>query len=311
MHYETKTYTTRDNLDIYYYHWKSPINTPKGVIQIAHGMGEHAGRYKDIARKLQKEGYEIYANDHRIHGKSVKSSDGLGMYDGDDYFEDAVEDMKEFSSLIRNAHSNEKIILFGHSMGSFFSREYVTKYGDDIQLLVLSGTASFIKVMGAIGLIGANVVKFFNGGKPSNNILKAMFFNEFSKQFKPNRTKVDWISSDKEQVDLFDKDPLRIEDFSTKVFIDIINGNKRVNKKRAFKTTPKELPIYMFAGESDPVGEMGKGVRKVARQYKKAGIKDLTLNMYEGRHEMLNEVNKKEVENDFINWLNAKVDELK
>ena len=189
------------------------------------------------------------------------------MYDGDDYFQDAVEDMKEFSSLIRNAHPNEKIILFGHSMGSFFSREYVTKYGDDIQLLVLSGTASFIKVMGTIGLIGANVVKFFNGGKRSNDVLKAMFFNEFSKQFKPNRTKVDWISSDEEQVDLFDKDPLRIEDFSTKVFIDIINGNKKVNEKKAFRKTPKELPIYMFAGESDPVGEMGKGVRKVAKQY--------------------------------------------
>lgn len=311
MHYETKTYTTRDHLDIYYYHWKSPNDRPKGVIQIAHGMGEHAGRYKDIAQKLQKEGYEVYANDHRIHGKSVKPNEDLGMYDGDDYFNDAVEDMKEFSSLIRNAHPNEKIILFGHSMGSFFSREYVTKYGDDIQLLVLSGTASFIKVMGTIGLIGANVVKFFNGGKRSNDVLKAMFFNEFSKQFKPNRTKVDWISSDEEQVDLFDKDPLRIEDFSTKVFIDIINGNKKVNEKKAFKETPNDLPIYMFAGESDPVGEMGKGVRKVAKQYKRAGIKDLTLNMYEGRHEMLNEVNKKEVEKDFINWLNAKVDELK
>jgi len=307
MSYDTKTYITRDNLDIHYYHWKSSKKVPKGIIQIAHGMGEHAGRYKNIAEILQKEGFEVYANDHRIHGKSLRPNEVLGEYDGDNYFDDAVEDMKEFSDVIKKDHPNQKIILFGHSMGSFFSRDYVTKYGDDVKLLVLSGTASFIKVMGTIGLIGANVVKFFKGGKPSNDFLKAMFFNEFSKKFKPNRTKVDWISSDEKEVDLFDKDPLRIEDFSTKVFIDIINGNKKVNEKQAFKTTPKELPIYMFAGESDPVGEMGEGVRKVAKQYQRAGVKDLTLKMYEGRHEMLNEVNRKEVEKDFINWLNTKI----
>ncbi|RNC84150.1 MAG: alpha/beta fold hydrolase [Winogradskyella sp.] len=310
MNYDTKTYTTRDNLEIFYYHWKSPNKQPKGIVQISHGMGEHAGRYKNIAEILQKQGYEVYANDHRIHGKSVTSVEELGVYDGANYFDDAVEDMKEFADLIKKEHPNEKLILFGHSMGSFFSRDYVTKYGDDVKLLVLSGTASFIKFMGTVGLIGANVVKFFKGGKPSNDVLKAMFFNEFSKKFKPNRTKVDWISSDENEVDLFDKDPLRIEDFSTKVFIDIISGNKKVNEREAFKTTPKGIPIYMFAGESDPVGEMGKGVRKVAKQYKRAGIKDLTLKMYKGRHEMLNEVNKIEVEKDFINWLNAKVEAI-
>ena len=307
MNYATKTYTTRDRLEIFYYHWKSSKKRPTGVVQIAHGMGEHAGRYKKIAEVLQQHGYEVYANDHRIHGKSVASKKELGIYDGQDYFDDAVEDMKEFSDVIRTEHPDEKLILFGHSMGSFFSREYVTRYGDNVKLLILSGTASFMKGMGTVGLVGANVVKFFKGGKPTNNVLKAMFINEFSKKFKPNRTKVDWISSDEEQVDLFDKDPLRIEDFSTKVFIDIILGSKKINERYTFKATPKELPIYMFAGESDPVGEMGRGVKKVARQYKRAGIKDLTLKMYEGRHEMLNEVNREQVERDFMNWLNAKV----
>ena len=135
-----------------------------------------------------------------------------------------------------------------------------------------------------------------------------MFFNEFSKKFKPNRTKVDWISSDEKEVDLFDKDPLRIEDFSTQVFIDILNGNKLINERKTFLATPKKLPIYMFAGKSDPVGEMGKGVKKVAKNYKRAGIKDLTLKLYEGRHEMLNEVNRLEVQEDFMKWLNTKLE---
>jgi len=309
MNYDTKTYMTRDHLKMFYYHWKSPNKQPKGIVQIAHGMGEHAGRYKNIAAILQKEGYEVYANDHRIHGQSVTTKKDLGVYDGTNYFDDAVEDMKEFTDLIKKEHPDKKLILFGHSMGSFFSRDFVTKYGDNVDLLVLSGTASFIKFMGTVGLIGASVVKFFNGGKPSNNVLKAMFFNEFNKKFKPNRTKVDWISSDENEVNLFDKDPLRIEDFSTKVFIDIISGNKKVNEKQAFKATPKHIPIYMFAGESDPVGEMGKGVRKVAKYYKRAGVKDLTLKLYKGRHEMLNETNKQDVEQDFIHWLNTKIEQ--
>lgn len=308
MDYITNTYITRDNEEIFYYHWKSPQTQPKGVVLIAHGMGEHAGRYKPIASILQKEGYEVYANDHRIHGESVRSRDLLGVYDGDNFFNDAVEDMKEFVTLIRQQHTNQKLILFGHSMGSFFTREYITRYADDIKLMVLSGTASFMKGIGTVGLVGANVIKFFKGGKPTNTVLKAMFFSEFNRKFKPNRTMVDWISSDEEQVDLFDSDPLRIEDFSINVYIDIIKGSKKINEKETFKSTPNQIPIYMFAGESDPVGEMGKGVRKVAKQYQKAGINDLTLKMYQGRHEMLNEVNKEEVERDLLNWLNTKIE---
>ena len=308
MSYTTNTYITRDNTKIFYYHWKSALKSSKGVVQIAHGMGEHAGRYQPIAELLQKHGYDVYANDHRIHGKSSKTKDLLGVYGGENYFEDAVEDMHEFSLVIKQDHPDEKIILFGHSMGSFFSREYVTRYGDDIKVLILSGTASYMKGLGAVGMAGASMVKFFKGGKQSSNALKALFFTEFNKKFKPNRTKVDWISSDPNQVDLFDADPYRIEDFSTNVFIAILKGSKKINQKETFYATPKELPIYMFAGDKDPVGDMGRGVKKVASQYINAGVNDLTLKLYEGgRHEMLNETNKEQVEIDFINWLNAKV----
>ena len=307
MNYSTNTYIANDGEKIFYYHWQR--KNPKGIVQIAHGIGEHAGRYIPIATLLQEHGYEVYANDHRIHGNSVKSKEQLGYYDGENFFNDAVEDMHELTKIIQEEHPNQRVILFGHSMGSLLSREYVTKYGDDLQALVLSGTASFMKGLGTIGLAGANVVKFFKGKKHNSETLKSLFFTEFNKKFKPNRTKVDWISRDEKQVDLFESDPLRIENFSTSVFIDILKGSKKINEKPTFEATPKHLPIYIFSGDKDPVGEMGKGIKKVAKQYEKAGINDLTLKIYEGgRHEMLNEINKEEVERDFINWLNDRID---
>lgn len=309
MTYQTDTYKTYDDETIFYYKWKvNKSKNLKGIIQISHGVGEHAGRYKNIAEILQDEGFEVYANDHRIHGKSAKNQDYLGFYDGKDYFSDAISDMRKLTEIIKKEHPNKKIILFGHSMGSLLSREYVTKYGDDLEALILSGTANFMKGLGSVGLFSAKVLGKLNGKHRSNEILKNLFFNQFNKNFKPNRTKVDWISSDKNQVDLFEADPLRIEDFSLSVFLDILKGSKKINKLPMFKKTPQSLPIFIFSGDKDPVGEMGKGVKKVAKKYKKVGIKDLTLKLYKGgRHEMLNEVNKSEVEKDLLNWLNQRI----
>ena len=309
MNFSIDTYTASDGERIFYYKWKSASKTPKGIVQIAHGIGEHARRYKPIAELLQKQGYEVYANDHRIHGRSTESIDLLGIYDGDNFFDAAVEDMRELSKIIKKEHPSEKIILFGHSMGSFLSRDYVTKYGEDIKVLILSGTASFIKGLGFLGLTSANMIKLIKGKKNPNKILKSIFFTNFNKTFKPNRTLVDWISRDKEQVDIYCSDPYRIEDFSTSVYIDLIKGNKKVNEIHTFKATPKNLPIYIFSGDKDPVGEMGKGVQKVANQYVKSGISDLTLKLYRnGRHEMLSEINKTEVEQDLLNWLNERIE---
>lgn len=305
----TDTYKTKDGETIFYYKWKAKENIPyKGVVQIAHGVGEHAGRYKSIAKVLRKSGYDVYANDHRIHGKSAKNQDYLGFYDGQDYFSDAVNDMRAFTEIIKKEHPNEKIILLGHSMGSLLSREYVTIYGEDLEALILSGTANFMKGLGNFGLFSAKVMSKLNGKHRSNELLKNLFFTHFNKKFKPNRTKVDWISSDEKQVDLFEADPLRIEDFSLSVYLDILKGSKKINDISTFEKTPKHLPILIFSGDKDPVGEMGKGVKKVARKYKKAGLQDVTLKLYkDGRHEMLNEVNKKEVQQDVLNWLNERI----
>lgn len=304
MVFVTDTYKTKDKETIFYYKWAIKNIPLKGIVQISHGVGEHAGRYHSIAEILQKNGYEVYANDHRVHGKSVENKNDLGFYDGKNYFEDAINDMRQLTEIIKKEHPNKKIILFGHSMGSLLSRDYVTKYGNDLEALILSGTASFMKGLGTFGLYSAKVISKFKGREKSNQLLKSVFFSEFNKKFKPNRTKVDWISSNEKEVDLFEADPYRIENFSLSVFLDILKGSKKINQKKTFQKTPKTLPIFIFSGDKDPVGEMGKGVKRVAENYKKVGIQNLTVKLYEGgRHEMLNEVNKKEVQQDIMNWL--------
>ncbi len=309
MHFKTNTFTAADGEIICYYKWEAyDSQKSRGVIQIAHGVGEHAGRYDRIAHRLQKEGFTVYANDHRAHGKTAEIKRLYGYYEGTDYFEDVVSDMHELTQLMRTENPDARFILFGHSMGSLLSRKYVLEHGEGIDALILSGTANFIKGLGHFGLASTKVVSVFRGRERSNETLRSFFFDEFNKKFKPNRTKLDWISSDDAEVDAFEADPYRIENFSIGVFADILTNSKELNKTSAFADTPDELPILMFSGDKDPVGEMGKGVTQVAENYRKYGNTELTFNLYEGgRHEMLNEKNSKEVEEDILTWLNTHI----
>ena len=309
MPYTTNTFTANDGEIICYYKWdaKNPKEV-RGIVQIAHGIGEHAGRYDTIANRFQNEGFVVYANDHRAHGKTAEIKRLFGYYDGNDYFVDAVSDMYSLSQLMRTEHPNTKFVLFGHSMGSLLSRKYVLNYGRNTDALILSGTANFIKGLGHFGLASTKVVSLLRGRERSNETLRAVFFDEFNKKFKPNRTKLDWISSDETAVDVFEADPYRIENFSIGVFADILTNSKKLNTTEAFVNTPDTLPILMFSGDEDPVGEMGKGVSKVAENFKKHGNADLTFNLYKGgRHEMLNEKNSEEVEEDIMSWLNIHI----
>ncbi|WP_435624708.1 alpha/beta fold hydrolase [Flagellimonas sp.] len=309
MHYRTDTFEAKDGEVICYYKWQADTSKKqRGIVQIAHGIGEHAGRYDSIAHRLQQEGFTVYANDHRAHGKTAEIKRLFGFYDGTDYFEDVVEDMHSLTKLMRTEHPETRFILFGHSMGSLLSRKYVLHYGEEMDALILSGTADFINGLGHFGLASTKVVSVFRGRERGNETLRSFFFDEFNKKFKPNRTKLDWISSDEDAVDAFESDPYRIENFSIGVFQDILLNSRELNKKSAFINTPDELPILIFSGDQDPVGEMGKGVSKVANNYKKNGNDTLTFNLYEGgRHEMLNEKNRKEVEEDIITWLNTHI----
>lgn len=158
--------------------------------------------------------------------------------------------------------------------------------------------------MGSIGALLAKWEIKTKGKRAKSPLLDKLLFGSYNKPFRPNRTEFDWLSRDSKEVDKYIRDPLCGGIFTAGFFYDLITGVKKINKFYNIKNVPQDLPIYLFSGEKDPVGGNTRGLLQVYKAYRKAGIKDITYKFYKGcRHEMLNEINRKEVYNDIISWL--------
>jgi alpha-beta hydrolase superfamily lysophospholipase len=276
----------------------------KGVVQIAHGMAEHAARYERFAGALTKAGYTVYANDHRGHGKTAVSLQEAGYFADENGWGKVVEDMHTLTGIIKNEYPNKPFFLFGHSMGSFLSRHYSMLYASQLSGLILSGTGGDPGVMGKIGLFIAKMDAKMHGKKAKSEIMNKLSFGAFNGAFKPNRTDYDWLSRDNAEVDKYINDPWCGAIFTAGFFCDMLRGIGYINKKENIAKIPVNLPIYIFSGAKDPVGANAKGVTQVYKALKDAGIVDVSLKFYEdGRHESLNEINREEVFKDVIAWL--------
>ncbi len=303
MKFTENKLNSSDGSQLHYYKWET--TSPKAVVQITHGVGEHIGRYEHVAQFLQSNGFHVIGHDHRAHGKTAEK-ELRGSYSGSNLWEDAISDIMCFNQLLKQQYSGLPIILYGHSMGSLMARSLVAQFPKAYDGLVLSGTARYLKTLGTIGLILTSILKLFKGRKAKINFLKTIFFGEFNKPFKPLRTPYDWISSSATEVDRYATDPIVTDDFNLGLYIDLIRGGRACNENKVIQATPTNLPILMFSGNQDPVGEMGIGVKQVHSAYKDTGIEDLTLNLYEGRHEMINETHKEVVIQDLLTWLNER-----
>ena len=305
MKSDTFTFKTSDGIQIFTYRWMpDDASAVKGVVQIAHGMAEHAARYERFADALTKAGYAVYANDHRGHGKTAGSQDNLGYFADENGWEKVVKDMHTLTGIIKKENPNKPFFLFGHSMGSFLSRHYSMLYASELTGLILSGTGGDPGAIGKIGLFVAKMDAMFHGRKAKSEIMTKLSFGAFNNTFKPNRTDFDWLSRDNAEVDKYINDPLCGTVFTAGFFCDMLGGLNFINNKDNIGKIPKNLPIYLFSGAKDPVGGNTKGVNQVYNSLKNAGIGDLTLKFYEnGRHESLNEINRDEVFRDVIAWL--------
>ncbi len=299
-------FTDRKGKDINTYKWE-PDNLvgDKGVvIQIAHGMAETALRYKRLAEKLTGNGYIVYANDHRGHGKTAGKVENLGYISEDDGFYDMIYDMNELTQIIKRENQGKKVILFGHSMGSFLSQRYIQMYPNELNGLILCGSNGKPKPIVAIGKGLAKIQIKSKGEKAKSDLMNKLSFGSFNKHFEPTRTDFDWLSRDESEVDKYINDPYCGAIFTTSYYYYFLKGLKDIHKEENLKSIPKSTPIFIISGGEDPVGDYGEGVKNLINLYRDLGVTNLDSKIYQGaRHELLNEINKEEVMNDILCWI--------
>ncbi len=296
----------QDGKQIHVYEWlpDDPAEV-KACVQIAHGMAEHAKRYEDFALFLNKNGFAVYANDHRGHGKTAGSVENLGYFAEEKGFEKVVEDMRVLTGKIQSEFPGKPVFLLGHSMGSFLSRSYAIEDASKINGLILSGTTGDPGLLGKVGVMLSNLISNIYGDKSPTPLMTKLSFGAYNKQFKPNRTEFDWLSRDEEQVDKYVNDPYCGTVFTAGFYRDMLGGLLYVNQKPAIAKMRKDLPVLLVAGDKDPVSENGKRVKEVFEKMKSAGVHNVELKLYpDARHEILNEINKEEVYNDILSWMN-------
>jgi len=301
------TFKSEEGTEIYVYNWfpNSDVKV-KGVVQIAHGMAETAARYERFAEFMTKNGYIIYINDHRGHGKTAGSLENAGILADSDGFEWMVKDLHQLSDLIKKEHPELPLFLYGHSMGSYVAQRYIMLFGNELKGALLSGSNGKQGLILTIGTMVAKGEIKKNGRKAKSDKLNQMSFGGFNRAFRPNRTDFDWLSRDNAEVDKYVNDPYCGFVCTTGFFYDLLTGLKEIEKKENIALVPKKLPILIFSGAQDPCGKNGKGVTKLLNTYKKHGIEDVTLKLYpEARHEVLNETNRDEVMNDFVKWVDS------
>lgn len=303
MRSSTSTLPADDGTSLFVRTWL-PDGEPKAVVQLAHGMAEHSGRYERLAQDLTDAGYAVWIHDHRGHGDTAATPEDEGYFCDDDGWGAAVADMRTVTTAAREAHPGLPLFLMGHSMGSLLGRDYVTRYGHDLAGAVFSGTGGDQGLLGKVGQLVATVEGRVRGRRHTSRLMNALTFGDFNKSFKPARTDFDWLSRDPEQVDRYVADPRCGQVFSSGFFADLLRG---VNSLPGLVSrVPKDLPVYFFSGDRDPVGGNGEGVKGVADAFRRAGVADVTCRLYPGgRHEMLNETNRDEVVADLLAWLDA------
>lgn len=277
------TYRSEEGTEIFVYKWTPDDKVDvKGIVQIAHGMAETGARYERFAKKLTDNGYIVYINDQRGHGKTAKTVENVGYLAEKEGFKWLVEDLHQLSGIIKKENANLPLFLLGHSMGSFVTQRYIMLYGQELKGAILSGSNGKQGIILHIAQFLAKAEVMKHGRRAKCTKLTKMSFGSNNKAFKPNITDFDWLSKDAAEVDKFIKDPFCGAVFTAGFYYDLLTGLIEIENKNNLTKVPKDLPIHIFSGEQDPVGKDGKGIVRLFNTYKGIGINDVTYKLYKG-----------------------------
>lgn len=303
--------SAKDGHTIFLRSWKPSRKKPVGVVQISHGMAEHSERYAETAKQLCSAGFIVFAHDHRGHGHSMNGSPA-GLYSQKDGWTLVKEDLNQVHEYIADEKPDLPLFLLGHSMGSFIAMAYLIDFHPKLTGVILSGSNydKPIKYRALKPIIKAEKLRQGNEGR--SKVIEFLTFGHFNKDIKNPSTPFDWLSRDPNEVDKYINDEHCGFFCTNQLWDDLTGGLIEISSTTRLKDIEANLPIYLFAGAEDPVGEKGKGVRRLVHQLIGSGHTDVTYKLYpDARHEMLNETNKEEVVKDLTNWLMTKTRHLK
>ena len=280
-----------------------PEGEIKAVVQIVHGIAEHVQRYDHFASFLTQHGILVVAQDHMGHGRSIDGGSIKGYFTGGWFA--AVDDTYRLLQETKAEFPHTPYILLGHSMGSFIARSILCKYPDSgIAGAIISGTAWMPGAVVTAGHALAGIICKLQDEKLPNDTLQGVMFGGYNKRVEHVRTKSDWLTRDETIVDAYEADPDCGFVTSAGLLRDMLVGLKFIHNKNHLMQMERTLPVLFLSGEEDPVGGYGAGVRAAAEAFQKAGVHKVSLRLYsQGRHEMLNELNRDEVYGDILGWI--------
>ena len=308
MKKEEFTFLSSDKITNIRYVVYSPEEEPTAILQIAHGMDEFIDRYEGFAQYLCSKGFLVTGNDHLGHGGSVTDKSKWGYFAKEDGNRCLIEDMHELTKITKEKHPGLPYFLLGHSMGSFYARQYMFDYSNELNGAIVMGTGMAPKAACNFGMTLCKTMAVFKGWEYRSNLVNGIVNGSNMKGIENPRTSADWLTKDDSIVDWYLKEPRCTFVFTLNGFYNMFKGISRLYDADLINKVEKRLPVLFVSGACDPVGEYGAGVERSYKTLKDAGMIDVSMKLYPNdRHEILNETDKEEVYKDLYDWLYAKL----
>lgn len=275
---------------------------PIGIVQIAHGVTEHIDRYDEFANYLTSKGYIVVGNDHLGHGKSIIKNKSKMYFGPQGSWENVVKDIKILHEKTSSEHPNIPYYIIGFSLGSFLVRTYLIEHKPKLDKVVLIGTGTQPKWL--INILKQIVKKEINnkGAENPTPLVTNLSFGTYNRQIKNAKTPHDWLTSNEKALEEYCSDPLVGKELSSSLFYELLSGISYTSEMKNMKQMPK-IPVLLISGKSDPVGDMGKGIKKLSKKLNKLNISNQVI-LYENlRHDILHEKEYKKVYEDIYKFI--------
>lgn len=294
-----------------------PDGEPVCILQIVHGMAEYIARYDRLACSLAQQGILVTGEDHLGHGLSVCDKSGkkehpLGYFCHHDAATVVVRDVHRLKKTVQEQYPGVPYLIMGHSMGSFITRNYLCRYGTGIDGAVIMGTGMQPQIAVKTAKVLSKLLGKIQGEKHVSRFVDKLAFGNYNKRIDDPKTGMDWLSRDEKEVQKYLDDPLCGFVFTLNGFATLFELIDRLYDQEYLQKMPKELPVLFVAGDSDPVGDYGAAVERVAESFQELGMKQVECRLYSGmRHEIVNETGREQVDRDILEWVKRRAAQVR